>query len=141
MWPEALPTADLDPQMCAVLHPDFNAGARIALAGQPTGAASPDGLGADRHDVDVQPSGGAYVQSGVYDEATEGTPYVIDSAGYKYELIGPEGPGYIGYGSTEAPVVPSTWMDFFEDKVQLSTNSARRVPEDAPPADTSAEGS
>ena len=44
-------------------------------------------------------------------------------------------PGYIGYGDTSAPVVPSAWMDFFEDKVDLSVNLARRVPEDAPPAD------
>ncbi len=141
VWPETPPTPDLDPQMCAVLHPDSNAaGARVALAGLPTDAASPE-LAARQHDVHVQPSGGAYVQSGSTEEASEGTPYVIDSAGYKYELIGAEVPGYIGYGSVEAPVVPSAWMDFFEDKVQLSTNSARRVPEDAPPADTSAEGS
>lgn len=141
VWPETMPTPGLEPEMCAVLHPESEGGARVALAAQPTGAASPEGLGPDRHDVDVQPSGGAYVQSGADDDATEGTPYVIDSAGYKYELIGAEVPGYLGYGSTTAPVVPSTWMDFFEDKVQLSTNSARRVPEDAPPADTSAEGS
>ena len=89
------------------------------------------------HDVEVQPAGGAFVQSGADDAATDGTPYVIDSAGYKYELIGPEVPGYIGYGETRAPVVPSTWMDFFEDKVELSVNLARRVPEDAP-ADSAA---
>lgn len=88
----------------------------------------------------MQPAGGAFVQSGADDAATDGTPYVIDSAGYKYELIGPEVPSYIGYGETKAPVVPSTWMDFFEDKIELSVNLARRVPEDAP-ADSSAEES
>ena len=133
VWPETLPTPALDPQLCAVLHPDSDAGARVALAGQPTGAAASD-LAVDQHDVDVQPAGGAYVQSGSIEEASEGTPYVIDSAGYKYELIGAEVPGYIGYGSVNAPVVPSAWMDFFEDKVQLSTNAARRVSEDAPAA-------
>jgi len=141
LWPEALPTADLAPATCAVLHPESDGAARVTLAGEPTGDASPEGLGDGRHDVEVRPAGGAYVRSGADVEATEGTPYVIDSAGYKYELLGPEVPTYIGYGSTTAPVVPSSWMDFFEDKVQLSTNAARRVPEDAPPADTSAEES
>jgi hypothetical protein len=136
-WPEALPTADPAPEMCAVLHPDSDGAARVALADDPTGDASAEGLAEGRHDVEVQPAGGAFVQSGADDAATDGTPYVIDSAGYKYELIGPEVPGYIGYGETKAPVVPSTWMDFFEDKVELSVNLARRVPEDAP-ADSSA---
>lgn len=136
-WPDTLPDADPAPEMCAVLHPDADGAARVALADDPTGDASPEGLASGRHDVEVQAAGGAYVQSGADDAATDGTPYVIDSAGYKYELIGPEVPDYIGYGSTKAPVVPSTWMDFFEDKVELSVNLARRVPEDAP-ADSSA---
>jgi hypothetical protein len=136
-WPETVPTADLAPEMCAVLHPDSDGTPRVALADDPTGDASAEGLPEGSHDVEVQPAGGAFVQSGADDAATVGTPYVIDSAGYKYELIGPEVPGYIGYGETEAPVVPSTWMDFFEDKVELSVNLARRVPEDAP-ADSSA---
>ncbi len=137
-WPDTPPTPDPAPEMCAVLHPGTDGEARVALADDPTGDASPEGLAEGRHDVEVQPAGGAYVQSGTDDAATDGTPYVIDSAGYKYELIGPEVPGYIGYGSTSAPVVPSAWMDFFEDKVELSVNLARRVPEDAPAADTSA---
>lgn len=136
-WPQALPTADLAPEMCAVLHHDADGAPRVALADDPTGDASAEGLAEGSHDVEVQPAGGAYVQSGADDAATDGTPYVIDSAGYKYELIGPEVPSYIGYGETRAPMVPSTWMDFFEDKVELSVNLALRVPEDAP-ADSSA---
>lgn len=140
-WPETSPTPSPSPEMCAVLHPDADGGVGVALANDPTGDASAEGLSPGRKDVEVQPAGGAYVQSGSIDAATDGTLYVIDSAGYKYELIGPEVPGYIGYGDTSAPVVPSTWMDFFDDKVRLSVNLARRVPEDAPPADASAEGS
>ncbi|CAA9399463.1 MAG: hypothetical protein AVDCRST_MAG60-2002 [uncultured Nocardioides sp.] len=137
-WPRALPTARLVPEMCAVLHPASDGDTRVTLAEAPTGDASSEGLRAGGHDVAVQPAGGAYVQSGSDVEATVGTAYVIDSAGYKYELIGAEVPRHIGYGGTTAPVVPNSWMDFFEDKVELSTNAARRVPEDAPPADSSA---
>lgn len=135
-WPQDLPLADLAPQMCAVLHMGSDAGPRVALADEPTGKASAEGLDEGRHDVEVQPAGGAYVQSGADDASRDGTPYVIDSAGYKYELIGPEVPGFIGYGDVDAPVVPSAWMDFFEVKVELSVNLARRVPEDAPAAGT-----
>ncbi|PUA82888.1 type VII secretion protein EccB [Nocardioides currus] len=140
-WPDAVPTADPAPEMCAVLHPDADGTTRTTLADTPTGDASSQGLAKGSHDVEVQPAGGAYVQSGSDDAATEGTPYVIDSAGYKYELVGAEVPSYIGYGDTTAPVVPSAWMDFFEDKTELSTNLARRVPEDAPPADAAGDGS
>jgi hypothetical protein len=138
-WPETLPTADPAPEMCAVLHPGADGAPRVALADNPADNASADGLGKGSHDVEVQPAGGAYVQSGADDAAADGTPYVIDSAGYKYELIGPEVPGFIGYGDTSAPVVPSTWMDFFVDKVELSVNLARRVPEDAPAAASAGE--
>ncbi|HXH80080.1 type VII secretion protein EccB [Nocardioides sp.] len=137
LWPATLPTPSLDEEMCAVLHPGSDGDTRVTLAHAPTGDASPDGLGVDRRDVEVQPAGGAYVQSGAdAGGSTDGTLYVIDSTGYKYELIGADVPTYIGYGSTAAPLVPSSWLDFFEDKVQLSTNAARRVSEDAPAADS-----
>lgn len=140
-WPDDLPTPVLAEEMCAVLHPGSGEPHRVTLADEPTGDASPEGLAQGRRRVEVQPAGGAYVLSGGDDAGTEGTPYVIDSAGYKYQLIGAEVPGYIGYGDTDAPVVPSAWMGFFDDKVELSVNSARRVPEDAPPEDASAEES
>ena len=47
-------------------------------------------------------------------------------------------PDFLGYGDVEPPLVPSAWLEFFQPGVQLSTNSARRVPEDAPPADDAA---
>ncbi|QIK74670.1 type VII secretion protein EccB [Nocardioides piscis] len=130
-WPTTVPAAHLGADMCAVLHPRSSEAARVTLATAATGEASPEGLGVGRHAVEVQPSGGAYVQSGADAQASEGTPYVIDSAGYKYELVGPDVPDYIGYADVAAPVVPNAWMDFFDDKVALSVNSARRVPEDA----------
>lgn len=140
-WPVTVPTPDLATEMCAVLHPGPDGANRVGLADDPTGDATADGLAPGRKDVEVQPAGGAFVESGSTDSATTGTPYVIDSAGYKYELIGGEVAAYIGYGSVSAPVVPKAWMRFFDDKVELSVNLARRVPEDAPPADSPGEES
>jgi hypothetical protein len=128
--------------MCGVLHPGAGTTARVTLAVDPTGAASPDGIRPDRHDVDVEPSGGAYVLSGSDESAAGGTPYVVDTKGQKYQLVGTVTPDYLGYGDVEPPVVPSAWLTFFREGVPLSTNAARRVPEDAPPpADDEAEAS
>ena len=63
---------------------------------------------------------------------TDGTPYVIDTKAQKYPLVGPDVALYIGYGDSAAPVVPNAWLEFFDEGVPLSVNSARRVPEDAP---------
>jgi len=79
----------------------------------------------------VDPSAGAYVRSGSDGAATGRTPYVIDTLGRKYALRGASVPDLIGYGTVDPPLVPSTWLEFFESGVSLSTNGARRVPEDA----------
>ena len=135
-WPAGLPTPVLSGTLCGVLHPGAGEAPAVSLATNPTGSADPTGIGAGRHDVDVEPSAGAYVLSGSDAAADGGTPYVVDTKGQKYELIGAAVPDYIGYGTVEPPLVPSTWLEFFETGTSLSTNKARRVPEDAPAADT-----
>ena len=136
-WPSEVPQPVTNGALCAVLHPATGADATFSLATNPSGAADP--FSADvrpgRHAVDVEPSAGAYVLSGSGEAADSGTRYVIDPKGEKYELVGPEVPDFLGYGDVEPPLVPSAWLEFFEPGVQLSTNSARRVPVDAPPAD------
>ncbi len=139
-WPAAEPVAVTGGALCAELHPGVDADPEVTLATNPTGPAVPD-LAAGEHDVDVEPSAGAYVLSGSWEAADGGTAFVIDTKGEKYRLIGSEVPGSIGYGSVEPPLVPSAWMGFFEPGVSLSTNAARRLPEDAPPPeDASADG-
>ncbi|MFC7726371.1 type VII secretion protein EccB [Nocardioides sp. GCM10028917] len=139
-WPSDVPQPITNGAMCAVLHPATGADATFSLATNPTGAADPyrDDVRPGRHAVDVEPSAGAYVLSGSGDAADSGTRYVIDPKGEKYELVGSEVPDFIGFGDVDPPLVPSAWLEFFEPGVQLSTNSARRLPEDAPPADDAA---
>lgn len=138
-WPSAVPASVPGGAMCAVLHPSTGDDADVSLATNPTGAADPADIGSGRHDVDVEPSAGAYVLSGSGEAADSGTAYVIDTKGEKYLLIGPQVPGYIGYADVDPPLVPSAWLEFFEPGVPLSTNAARRMPEDAPPADSEAD--
>lgn len=138
-WPDTLPQAVTGGPLCGVLFPESDAPSRVVLAADPAPEASPDGLAAGRHDVDVEPGGGAYVLSGSDEAAAGGTPYVIDAKGTKYSLVGPLVPSYIGYGDSAAPVVPNAWLEFFDEGVPLSVNAARRVPEDAPePTDADA---
>lgn len=132
-WPGSLPQPVTSGALCAVLHPEARGDATFTLATNPTGAADPADVGPRRHEVEVEPSAGAYVLSGSGDAADFGEPFVVDTKGEKYALIGPEVPDYIGYGDVDPPLVPSTWMEFFAPGVPLSTNAARRVSEDAPP--------
>ena len=131
-WPETLPDAAAGGSMCAVLHPSTDAPARVALADNPSEEVSPAAVEEGRFEVEVQPSGGAYVLSSSDQASSGGTPFVIDTKGLRYELIGPEVPGFIGYGSVVPPIVPSSWLQFFRPGADLSTNAARRVPEDSP---------
>jgi hypothetical protein len=140
-WPTGIPAAVTAGALCAELHPAPGVDARVSLATNPTGAADPGGaepIGPGRHDVDVEPSAGAYVLAGSDEAATGGTPYVIDTKGEKY-LLGPDVSTYIGYEDVVPPLVPSAWLGFFDTGVPLTTNSARRVPEDAPPPDSEAD--
>jgi hypothetical protein len=136
-WPTQVPAPENNGALCAELHPESGEAPAVSLATNPTGAADPTDIAAGSHDVDVEPSAGAYVLSGSDESTDGGQPFVIDTKGEKYELIGPEVPDFIGYGAVEPPVVPSYWMVFFEPGVPLSTNSARRVPAEAPPAEDS----
>lgn len=139
-WPATTPTALPGGAMCAVLHPATGDDADVSLATNPTGAADPAKVGSGRHDVDVEPSAGAYVLSGSGEAADEGTPYVVDTKGEKYALIGPAVPTSIGYADVSPPLVPSAWLEFFQPGKPLSTNAARRLPEDAPPAESEEDG-
>ena len=138
-WPSGLPAAVTGGALCAELHPVAGGDAEVSLATNPVGAADPGEVPAGRHDVDVEPSAGAYVQSGSDAAADVGTLFVIDTKGAKYALRGPGVPDYIGYADVDPPLVPSAWLTFLEPGVALSTNSARRVPEDAPPPESDAD--
>jgi hypothetical protein len=131
-WPKAVPQAVSSGSLCAELHPSPTAAPVVSLATNPTGAADPAKTTSGHHAVEVEPSTGAYVLSGSDEAAEGGTPYVIDTKGEKYALNGARVPGFIGYGEVAPPLVPSSWLGFFQSGVTLSTASARRLPEDAP---------
>ena len=127
--------------LCGVLHPAPGADARVSLATNPTGAADPAG----RRDVRVATTSTSSRAPGPTScpaptrpptpaRPTSSTPRARSTSWSARRC-----PTYIGYGDVDPPLVPSTWLEFFEPGVPLSTNNARRVPEDAPPADAAAD--
>ena len=108
----------------------------VSLATNPTGLRpTARAIGPGRHDVDVEPSAGAYVLSGS-DEAARRHALRHRHQGREVRLIGPPCPDYIGYERGLTAAGAEHLDGVLRDGVPLSTNSARRVPEDAPPPDS-----
>lgn len=128
-WPAAAPTP-ITGELCALLQ-QRDSVSHVVPATEPGADASAQALRPGSHDVDVEPSGGAYVLAGADAATAGGSPYVIDAKGAKYPLVGPDVAQFIGYGDVDPPVVPDAWLGWFSDGVVLSVNAARRVPEDA----------
>lgn len=97
---------------CAELTAGPRTAPAVQLATDPVGLA---GVAAGR---------GAYVRSGGWGGRGAGPPYVVDAAGVAYPLVGPEAVDRLGYGDTDAPVVPASWLDLFERGVRLSVEAA-----------------
>ncbi|GAW50333.1 MULTISPECIES: type VII secretion protein EccB [unclassified Nocardioides] len=99
--------------------------------GDASGATSSEGLdGVDVGDKDqvVAPGRGAYVLSGDWTDRSSGLPFVIDSKGKVYPLVGQGTADLLGYGDHPVPVVPDTWLDLFECGVNLSQDAALSPP-------------
>jgi len=88
-------------------------------------AAASEGRG---ESVTVDAGGGAYVLSGGWGSVTGGTPFVVDSKGLAYPLVGPGVGDRLGYADFEPPVVPDSWVELFSPGVQLSPNGALCAP-------------
>lgn len=79
--------------------------------------------------VSVDPGRGAYVLSGDWDDATEGSPYLVDAKGNANSLVGLGTADLLGYAGYEAPVVPDAWLELFDDGVSLSQDAALCPPD------------
>lgn len=84
--------------------------------------------GTQGESVAVDAGAGAYALSGGWGQGTGGMPFVMDSKGVAYPVVGPTAPGLLGYDGYDAPVVPDSWVELFTPGVQLSQNEALRAP-------------
>jgi type VII secretion protein EccB len=139
-WPTELPTVATD--ACALLLPQEGELPRVRLADGPGSEASAEEVERGNRDVTVEAGQGAYVLSGGWDSADVGEPFVVDSKGFSYALLGSDAVENLGYAGYDAPVVPESWLELFEPGVALSVNAALCPPSrpDAPaPADETEE--
>ena len=134
-WPVGLPAAVGERRRCAACCTPASTARdpAVSLATNPTGDADPADIPPGSHVVDVEPSAGAYVLSGSDASGRRRHPLRHRHQGREVRPVGALVPESIGYGDVDPPMVPSTWLQFFESGVDLTTNNARRVPEDAPP--------
>lgn len=96
----------------------------IGLVTNPPETASSIGVESGAVSVKVDPGLGAYVLSGGWADTDNGTPFLMDSTGKAFELVGPETATLLGFGDFAAPVVPDTWAELFEKGVPLSQDEA-----------------
>ena len=54
----------------------------------------------------------------------DGSPYLVDSNGVSYPLVGAEAADNLGFASYPAPVVPDSWVKLFDQGVNLSVDDA-----------------
>jgi type VII secretion protein EccB len=137
-WPEML-VAETPAAPCAQLVPERGEKPRVVLAASPGEDASATEVDARQHDVTVQEGRGAYVLSGGWDSSDVGEPFLVDSKGASYALLGTDAVENLGFGSYDAPVVPRSWMQLFDPGAALSVNAALCPP--TRPGDTGSQGS
>jgi type VII secretion protein EccB len=126
-WPASLPDTIAEPP-CAVLLPEAGKAPRVLpgrLTSEPASVPTASaGVDADEQSQGVQRGRGAYVLSGDWEDTTQGTPFLIDSKGKSYTLVGPNAPGQLGYADYQPPIVPDRWVELFSPGVPLSRDAA-----------------
>lgn len=127
-WPKGdVPPIEGDP--CVRLEPKAGERPTVRLAENPSADALPEDVDAGKYDAVVQPGRGAFVLSGGFEDTSGGQPYVVDAKGDRYLLKGPNAATNLGYDTSDAPIVPDTWMDLFGCGVQLSKALALEQPD------------
>ena len=122
-WPEST-LAQVRGEYCAELETDPGQVPVVALGVAPTSSASSVGVPLQQSAVSVTPAGGAYVLSGAWSDTDDGSPYLVDSNGLAYPLVGPDVAANLGFADVDPPVVPDPWVELFDRGVNLSVSDA-----------------
>ena len=122
-WPEST-LAQVRGEYCAELETDPGQVPVVALGVAPTSSASSMGVPLQQSAVSVTPAGGAYVLSGSWSDTDDGSPYLVDSNGLAYPLVGPDVAANLGFADVDPPVVPDPWVELFDRGVNLSVSDA-----------------
>jgi len=124
-WP-GMTLAPVFGERCVQLLTEAGEPSLVRLVQEPEGEAAAGGTVGESVAVDA--GAGAYVLSGGWGQGTGGTPFVMDTKGVAYPIVGPTAPGLLGYEGYDPPVVPDPWVELFDAGAQLSQNAALCAP-------------
>ena len=127
-WPDTT-LAPVPGEPCALLQSEAGSVPAVQIAADPSEKASAYDVPQGRRSVRVDPGRGAHVISGGWDDAAEGSPYLVDPKGIAYPLVGAGTADLLGYADHPPPVVPDTWVELFESEVSLSQDLALCPPD------------
>lgn len=122
-WPAEVLSPLLGEQ-CAQLLTEPGELPRAVLVANPGEFASAAEVDAGDREVTVDPGRGAFVLSGGWHDPEVGEPFVMDAKGFSYALIGTDAVANLGFGDYDAPVVPDSWLQLFEEGEELSVDAA-----------------
>jgi hypothetical protein len=125
-WPDST-LSPTDGEVCAQLVAQHDAQPGVRLAQAPEEDASAETVtDPDAKEAVVDSGNGAFVLSGGWGESADSAePVLVDERGRAYPLVGPETPGKLGYDADDDWVlVPDTWLDLFDEGVELSQDAA-----------------
>jgi type VII secretion protein EccB len=129
VWPRALPQDSrylTDQEVCAIQQSTAEEQPGVTIGLQPEERASAASTAAgDPPDVGVEPGHGAMVWSGGWTSEEGGSPVLVDDRGIYYPLrLDGVTVENLGYASVDATVVPDTWVELFDEGVELSREDA-----------------
>ena len=116
---------------CAILETEAGELPAVHLASDP----GPDASAAELEQgksIDVESGIGAFVLSGGWDDPDSGEPFLVDTRGIAYPLVGADAVANLGYAGYDAPVVPDSWVSLFHDGRALSVDAALCPPAEQP---------
>jgi hypothetical protein len=122
-WPDSTLT-QVRGEYCAELRTAEGRPPVVALGTQPDAAASSLDVVRGQRAVTVTAGGGAYVLSSSWADSDDGSPYLVDSNGVSYRLVGPDAADNLGFAGVAAHVVPDSWVELFDRGVNLSVADA-----------------
>jgi len=111
-------------EQCARLEPEAGSVPGVVLVELPDEEASVAEVDGGQRDVTVDPGKGAFVLSGGWESSEVGEPFIVDSKGYSYALIGTDAVENLGFAGYDAPVIPDSWLELFVEGEDLSVDAA-----------------
>ena len=79
-------------------------------------------------DYAIEDGRGAFVMTGDWDDTASGSAFVVDPRGTAYSLEDAETIEKLGYDDVPVPLVPDSWVELFDQGVDLSTDAALCAP-------------